>query len=257
MVFDSHIHTKFSTDSNMDILEAIAVSKEKNIGIIITEHLDLDYPKEAEFRFDIAKYFNDYEKYRNDKVKLGIEIGLTKNTLKENEEIASKYDFDYVLGSIHAVRGLDIYLDYINLGYNKREFFTYYLEEMLTCVNLYNNFDSLAHIDYPCRYCNYDNKEILVSEFKDILAEIFKSLINKGKVLELNTNRLQNKDAKEALIDIYKLYRDLGGKYITLGSDSHNYKGIYRNFHIGLELMEHLKLKGIYFNKRKIEYIVM
>ena len=43
MVFDSHIHTKFSTDSNMDILEAIAVSKEKNIGIIITEHLDLDY----------------------------------------------------------------------------------------------------------------------------------------------------------------------------------------------------------------------
>ncbi len=34
MIFDSHMHSKFSTDSDMNILDAIAVGKKKNIGII-------------------------------------------------------------------------------------------------------------------------------------------------------------------------------------------------------------------------------
>ena len=99
---------------------------------------------------------------------------------------------------------------------------------MLTCVNLYNNFDSLAHIDYPCRYCNYDNKEILVSEFKDILAEIFKSLINK-EGFGAKHKQASKKRCKRSIIDIYKLYRDLGGKYITLGQILITIKE-YRNF---------------------------
>ncbi len=255
MIFDSHMHSKFSTDSDMNILDAIAVGKEKNIGIIITDHMDLDYPIIDEFKFDIPSYFDEYEKYRSDKVKLGIEIGLTTNTVLENEKIAKSYDFDFVLGSIHAVRGLDIYEEYVHQGYNKKEFFTYYFEDMLKCVQLHDNFDALSHIDYPCRYCKFDNKEILVSEFKDILSEILITLINKGKVLELNTTRLHIPEANKALRDIYKLYRDLGGKYITLGSDAHSHLKINNNFDLALEFIEDLGLKGVYFNKRKMELL--
>ena len=254
MIFDSHMHSKFSTDSDMNILDAIAVGKKKNIGIIITDHMDLDYPIIDEFKFDIPSYFDEYEKYRSDKVKLGIEIGLTTNTVLENEKIAKSYDFDFVLGSIHAVRGLDIYEEYVHQGYNKKEFFTYYFEDMLKCVQLHDNFDSLSHIDYPCRYCKFDNKEIIVSEFKDILSEILITLINKGKVLELNTTRLHIPEANKALRDIYKLYRDLGGKYITLGSDAHSHLKINNNFDLALEFIEDLSLKGVYFNKRKMEF---
>ena len=254
MIFDSHMHSKFSTDSDMNILDAIAVGKKKNIGIIITDHMDLDYPIIDEFKFDIPSYFDEYEKYRSDKVKLGIEIGLTPNTVLENEKIAKSYDFDFVLGSIHAVRGLDIYEEYVHQGYNKKEFFTYYFEDMLKCVQLHDNFDSLSHIDYPCRYCKFDNKEIIVSEFKDILSEILITLITKGKVLELNTTRLHIPEANKALRDIYKLYRDLGGKYITLGSDAHSHLKINNNFDLALEFIEDLSLKGVYFNKRKMEF---
>ena len=254
MIFDSHMHSSFSTDSTMNILDAISFSENKNIGIIITDHMDLDYPLENEFRFDIPKYFSDYESYRSDKVKLGIEIGLTENKLLENEAIALKYDFDFILGSIHAVRNLDIYAEFINQGYNKNDFFSYYFEDMLKCVKLYNNFDALSHIDYPCRYCSFDNKEIITSEFKDLLSEIFTTLISKGKVLELNSTRLHIKSAQDSLTDIYKLYKDLGGKYVTLGSDAHNYRSISKNFDIAINFMEHIGLKGVYFDKRNLKY---
>lgn len=254
MIFDSHMHSKFSTDSDMNILDAISVSNKKNIGIIITDHMDLDYPVTEDFRFDVPTYFKEYEKYRSDRLKLGIEIGLTQNTLKQNEEIASSYDFDFILGSIHAVKGLDIYCDYVNQGYSKHDFFTYYLEDMLACVKIYNNFDSLSHIDYPCRYCSFENKELLISNFNDILSEIFTTLINKGKVLELNSSRLHLNSAKESLLDIYKLYKDLGGKYVTLGSDAHNYKNIYNNFDIALDFIDSIGLKGVYFSKRELQY---
>lgn len=253
MIFDSHMHSNFSTDSTMKITDAINIAKEKNIGIIITDHMDLDYPVKDEFRFNINEYFKEYEIYRSHNVKLGIEIGLTENTLIENEKIGVNPNFDFVLGSIHAVRGLDIYCDYINQGYNKQDFFSFYFDDMLKCVQLYNNFDSLSHIDYPCRYCKFDNKEILVADFKDILAEIFKTLINKGKVLELNTSRLHIKESNDALLDIYKLYRDLGGKYVTLGSDSHIQNNIAKNFDIALSFLETLNLQGVYFDKRKLK----
>ncbi|VYU25645.1 histidinol phosphate phosphatase [Clostridium tertium] len=254
MIFDSHMHTKFSTDSDMSILDAIEVSKNNNIGIIITDHMDLDYPVKEDFKFHVPSYFKEYEKYRSNSLKLGIEIGLTKNVVEESEKLITSYDFDFVLGSIHAVKNLDIYAEYVHQGYSKKDFFTYYLEDMLSCVNLYNNFDSLAHIDYPCRYAKFDNNEILVSEYNNILAEIFKTLINKGKVLEINTSRLHIPEAKVALKDIYNLYKDLGGKYVTLGSDAHASTNIYRNFDIALDFINEVDLKGIYFNNRKPEF---
>lgn len=254
MIFDSHMHSKFSTDSSMNIEDAIRVGKENNIGIIITDHMDLDYPVKEDFNFDIPTYFNEYEKYHSDKVKLGIEIGLTENTLLDNENIAKNYDFDFILGSIHSVKGLDIYEEYVHQGYNKKNFFSYYLEDMLKCVQIYNNYDALSHIDYPCRYCSFDNKEILISEFKDILSEIFTTLLRKGNLLELNTTRLHIPEANKALRDIYKLYMDLGGKYVTIGSDAHSHLNINRNFGLALEFIEDLGLKGVYFNKRKMEF---
>lgn len=254
MIFDSHMHSKFSTDSDMMILDAISASKEKNIGIIITDHMDLDYPVKEDFKFDVPTYFKEYEKYRSESLKLGIEIGLTQNTFAQNEKIASSHDFDFILGSIHAVKNLDIYCDYIYQGYDKHDFFSYYLEDMLSCVKLYNNFDSLSHIDYPCRYCSFENKEIPIQDFKDILSEIFITLINKEKVLELNSSRLHINSAKESLFDIYSLYKDLGGKYVTLGSDAHNHKSIYRNFDIALDFIDSLGLKGVYFSKRELQY---
>ena len=255
MIIDSHIHTKFSTDSNMIIENAISVAKSKNIGLIITDHMDIDYPGGEEFRFDVNEFFNNYEIYRSNNLKLGIELGLNENFLEQNTKISNSHDFDFILGSIHSINGNDIYYDLLNNSPIKKDFFTEYFSNMLNCVKAYNCFDSLSHIDYPSRYCSFDNKEIVLDDNKDIISEIFKTIIAKEKVIELNTNRLNSKEAINTIMEIYKLYHDLGGRYVTIGSDSHIKENIGKNFDVAFNIIEALNLKAVYYNKRKIEYM--
>ena len=44
MIFDSHSHTAFSADSEMQAADAIEKAREAGVGLAFTEHLDLDYP---------------------------------------------------------------------------------------------------------------------------------------------------------------------------------------------------------------------
>lgn len=255
MIFDSHIHTKFSTDSNMNIENAISTAKTKNLGLIITDHMDLDFYNGKDFRFDVNEFFNTYEIYRSNNLKLGVELGLSEKFLDQNTKISTSYDFDFILGSIHSINGTDIYYELLNNTPSKKDFFIGYFNNMLNCVKLYDSFDSLSHIDYPSRYCSFDNKEIILEDNKDTISEIFKTIISKGKVIELNTNRLNSKEAIDTIMEIYKLYHDLGGRYVTIGSDSHIKENIGKNFDVAFNIIDTLNLKAVYYNKRKIEYM--
>ena len=255
MIFDSHIHTKFSTDSNMDIKNAISTAKSKNLGLIITDHMDMNFPGEKDFKFDLVDFFNTYEIYKSKNLKLGVELGLSENFLDQISKIPSSYDFDFILGSIHSINEKDIYYELLNNSHSKKEFFTEYFNTMLSCVKLYDCFDSLSHIDYPSRYCSFDNKEIVLEDNKDTISEIFKTIISKEKVIELNTNRLNSKEAINTIMEIYKLYHDLGGRYVTIGSDSHIKENIGKNFDVAFDIIDTLNLKAVYYNKRKIEYM--
>ena len=68
MLFDTHLHTKFSADSDMLLTDAIQSAEKQNIGLVVTEHLDFDYPGEDLFKFDPIKYMNEYLPYRSDKL---------------------------------------------------------------------------------------------------------------------------------------------------------------------------------------------
>nr|WP_242846424.1 PHP domain-containing protein [Clostridium botulinum] len=96
-MFDTHMHTKYSTDSHMTIDEVINKISEYNIGAIITEHMDLNYHNKEEFRLDSDKYFDDYYKYRNNKLLLGIEIGMCNEYCSNYENIVNEYPFDYII----------------------------------------------------------------------------------------------------------------------------------------------------------------
>ena len=56
-MFDCHLHTEFSTDSKMKIEEAIEKAKNLNLGLVLTEHLDINYPEKGLFTFDVQEYF--------------------------------------------------------------------------------------------------------------------------------------------------------------------------------------------------------
>ncbi|HEY8888777.1 MAG TPA: histidinol phosphate phosphatase [Clostridium sp.] len=254
-MIDSHVHTEFSDDSQMKLQDALKQSRNLGIGMTLTEHLDLKFPPGIDNIFDMDKYFNDYEKYRSSQFMLGIEIGMQQNCLEENREILRKYSFDYVIGSIHAAKGEDIYYPEYYEGKTKKEAFEQYFSSMIDNVKQYDFIDSLGHIDYISRYATFEDNEIHYHEFDEYINEVIKTILHNGKIMEINTRRLDNKQAYNNLINIYKAYNQMGGKYVTIGSDAHSAQNIGNYFTEAIKICEICNLKPVYFKKRKMEYM--
>lgn len=253
-MFDTHVHTSFSTDSRMTIEQLEEKIESEGIGAIITEHIDLDYPDKHKFIFDPEDYFNSYGNHRNSKLLLGVELGLGDTNHEGNRKIVKSNPFDYVIGSLHTIDGMDLYYEDFYKDKEKHKAYTRYLEEMVRAVREGDYFDCLGHIDYISRYARYYDSELYYEDFHNLLDQVMLSVINTGKVMELNTRRLGNKKVTESLIKIYKRYYELGGRYVTLGSDAHKKEAVGKDFKEGIRILEECKLKPVFFRGRRMEY---
>lgn len=256
MIFDTHVHTEFSSDSKMLLGDAILRANQQGIGLITTEHMDLLYPEDDQFIFDVDEYFAAYQPYRSEQLLLGIEIGMRPECLADNEAIVKKAGFDYVLGSIHVVEGIDIYYDVFYAGRTKMQSYARYFEMMAECVKAYKCIDALGHIDYIARYAKYEDTEIYYHEFQEHIDEVLKHTINNDIVLELNTRRFGDRRVVKALTPIYKRYRELGGRLAVLGSDAHTQEAVGSNFTLAQEFLEQCQLELVYFKNRNPEYML-
>ena len=155
MIFDTHMHCQYSIDSKMSAEEAKAAALQQNLGIIITEHWDEDYPTNPEaFVFDIEDYFKQLAPYRSKKMLLGIEVGMQEETAANDNLLGRKYPFDFILGSMHCVNRHDLYEEKTYAGKTKQEAVEEFLLATLANLKLHDNFDSFAHIDYTNGSCS-------------------------------------------------------------------------------------------------------
>ncbi len=259
MLFDNHSHTEFSSDSDMKLADAMAAAEKLGLGLVLTEHFDYDYLnskhyKDMSFRFEPQEYWQQYEPYRGSKLQLGVEIGLSDTSKEANEAFLQGTPFDLVIGSIHMIDMLDLYYPDFYQGKTKADAYGKYLQTMADMLRENTYIDILGHIDYICRYTPYDNKNIVYAEMPEAVDEVLQAVLETGKVMELNTRRLGDKVAVEALLPIYRRYQELGGRYITLGSDAHTPENIGMNFKVALDMAEALGLRPVTFSQRRMEY---
>jgi len=244
LLVDYHIHTNHSIDGEMTIDEACI--KAINLGIkeiAFTDHIDLDWP-DPEFDFDtidLEKYFTDIEKNKTKykgqlKIKAGIEIGLQPHVLNETAKIIEDYPFDFVIGSVHIIQRMDPYRGKYYIGKTKEEIYRLYYEETLRLIEDFSHFDVLGHIGYIKRYSPlpYNKEDELLH--LDLIDEIFKVLIKKGKGIEVNTSGYRHvSNCPMPPLELIMRYRELGGNIITLGSDSHKLDDFGFGLKSGLE----------------------
>ena len=124
--------------------------------------------------------------------------------------------------SIHNLENMEdfFFLDYKD--YDVYELLQKYFENIYKLCE-WNQFDSLAHLTYPLRYITGKHKiEVDLSRFNDIIDEILLLIVKNEKALEINTSGYFN-EMKDILpnASIVKRFKELGGKYLTIGSDSH------------------------------------
>lgn len=259
-MYDSHLHSEYSMDSNSSMEDMVKSAINKNLkSICFTDHVDFDSGlQKIDFVFRTQDYFKNISKvkYRykqNIEILAGVEIGMQPHLFERYTSFINRNPFDFVIMSIHAVEGKDIHADNFTMGRKPIDALIEYYDDMYTCVKGFDNFDVLGHIDYIDRYFKDYS---LIPDFKHyahIVEKILKTLIEKGKGLELNTAGLKyGLDYFHPKISILKLYRELGGQIITFGSDAHSPTHIGYGYKTCEKLLKELGFKYIHiFKDRK------
>ena len=233
--------------------EALAQAERLDFGLVFTEHLDIGFPGDAEYVFDPEEYWKTYGSLRSDRLLLGVEIGMTAEHRKENRDFASCAPFDMVVGSLHVMEGMDLYYPEIYEKRKKEELYRDYLISMAREVYHNDFIDVLAHIDYIARYANYADPELAYEDFPEEMDALLGALIVTDTVPELNTRRFSDPAVPGKLLPIDRRYRELGGRYITIGSDAHTPDAVGANFAMAEEFAEHCRLKPVVFYERRME----
>lgn len=264
---DFHTHTHLSTDS--DALPEAQVEAAIRAGLqylCFTDHEDMDYPAEYEgpgqFLVDMEQYQKELlplvERYRDRiALHLGIELGLQPHLTKEIPAFAASYPFAYIIGSTHVVDHMDMYYPNYWEGRSLKESILRYYEQTLENIQLYDCFDCYGHLDYIARYVpeglgTYDAKD-----YAEIMDEILRALIAKGKGIECNTAGFKyGLGFPNPHWDVLRRYAQLGGEILTIGSDGHKPEHIGYDFQ---KLPELLKACGFryytIFEERKARFL--
>lgn len=243
---DYHVHTEFSDDSNYPMEQVIKDAITKGFDeLCFTDHVDYgikkdwDEPGEMIYRkggagepdqmpvanVDYPVYYKTFQKMKElyqDKIslKFGLEFGMQAHTVEKYEKLFSRYPFDFIILSVHEIEDKEFWDQGFQNGMTQQEYNERYYEEMLYLVQNYHNYSVLGHMDLITRY---DKAGVYPFEkLKPILTKILKTVIADEKGIEVNTSshRYGLKDLTPSS-DILKLYKKLGGKIITIGSDSH------------------------------------
>lgn len=239
--YDLHTHSEHSFDGNHSCTLMCESAVEKGLkGIALTDHCEID-SKNCDFDKLCDNQFFDTTKCSyifKDSIKVfrGIELGQSIYNKPLAESILNKYNYDFVLGSVHNLENMEdfFFLDY--LDYDVYALLQQYFENIYRLCE-WNQFDSLAHLTYPLRYITGKHKiKVDLSKFSKIIDEILLLLIKNEKALEINTSGYFN-EMKGILpsADIVKRFKNLGGKYITIGSDSHYYDKIGMGVEQGMD----------------------
>ncbi|MCR5665461.1 MAG: histidinol-phosphatase HisJ family protein [Eubacterium sp.] len=239
MLYDCHMHTRFSGDSDAPVHQMLQSAKEKNLaGLCFTDHLDLDYPGEERdlFLLDLDSYIPYMKELKEGAtddffIGLGIELGLQPHLASQLHAIVKEYPFDYVIGSSHVAHHIDPYYPEYYEGRSEREAYEEYFEATLENIEAFDNFDAYGHIDYVVRYGPDKDTHFSYKAYADHLDAILKKLIAMGKGIEINTggyrSGLSHPNPRE---DILKRYRELGGEILTLGADAHTPQDVAYRF---------------------------
>ena len=243
--FDLHTHCTLSFDGVSSAGDMVKRAAELGIKYYaLTDHVDLG--DHADPDFDLEATVNGakeqipaLQKKYSDSLELlyGVELGQGVHDKALAEKLLSENDYDFVIGSIHNIRGHE---DFYFLDYKKLDISALldsYFDELLETAQ-WGGFDVMAHITYPLRYIVGDyGINVDLSAYSDIIDEILRTLIKNDRGIEINTSGLRQKiGVTMPDLPIVKRFRELGGEVLTIGSDAHKTDDLGKGISEGIDI---------------------
>lgn len=220
---DCHLHTDNSFDSDTPAERQVDRAHELGIEYIaLTDHCDILEWSDAAIARSNAQAAALNGKYDDLTVLRGIELGEPLQNMAETSKALGLCEYDFILCSLHNIRGEEDFYYLHPTVEQAQDLLTRYFDELLEMVQ-WNEFDSLAHLTYPLRYLTgRDGLALDMAPYQSQIRDILATLATNGKALEINTSGLRAADGfLMPTVEYVRLFRELGGRYITLGSDAH------------------------------------
>lgn len=227
-MFDYHMHSTVSFDGHHSPEQMARAALDAGLReICFTDHID-HFPGSAEetMVFRQADYDAAYRDLHMPgvKIRFGMEFGLLEDNAAQLQEDLKRRDFDFVLGSVHFLHGEDVYFAPYWNGKTVAQAYRDYLEGTLRCVQAHTDFDVLAHLTYICKCRDNPTHELLrYGDHRELIDEILRCLVKKGKGLEMNTSGVDRCGGFLPTANIFRRFRELGGEIVTVGSDAHTF----------------------------------
>ncbi len=227
---DYHTHSRVSPDAASSMVDMAQAALDAGLQeICFTDHIEPFYndgtdrdPKDWDA---LRNEFADVQAVMGDKIqlRLGMELGEAPVNLPLCDQmLAMAPNLDFVIGSIHCLSKAFNYIDLYDFRPQSEEHAYRAIEDYLGVVQAQCNwgkFTVLGHLTLPLRYFNeQQGMHMSFDPFEEQVAEIFRTIVDKGLGIEVNTNRNHVPLPHDKWL---KLYRQLGGQRITLGSDAH------------------------------------
>lgn len=262
-MYDFHMHSNFSFDSETAMESMVRVGIEKGLKTLcFTDHIEFaPAPPYKPWIFNVKQYEAEIQRLRlqygnHIEIRMGAEIGYHLGYINEINEFIDGAPFDFILCSLHDIDGQDFHNKIFTQDKSTEEAFAQYFKAYYTCAVSEINFSCLAHFDFLKRYTTYDGDKIFKDNY-DVIEATFKHIIQKGKGIEVNTSGYRyNLGHTLPTVDLLTLYKSLGGEIITTGSDSHRPADVAADFDSTYDLLRQVGFNYVTrFEKMKPHFI--
>ena len=204
-IFDSHTHSDTSWDAEHSLTFLCETAVKKGIlGFAITDHCEINEYVTRDIETRIRQGYFEMLKARaafgkSLMLSYGIELGQMNFDLDLTHHVLEMEPYDFVLGSLHCIR---------------------------------------AHITYPIRYMNGKHHlGVDLSRMDDLIDLTLRTLAQNGRALEINTSGLRGPIGETSpTLKYVKRFCELGGEYVTLGSDAHAAEDLGEGIQQAMEL---------------------
>jgi histidinol-phosphatase (PHP family) len=177
---------------------------------------------------------------------MGVEIDYQKWFEDRIRSYLVEHAFDFVIGSVHYVNRAMLMTPAHTAGRSAEQAYRAYFGAIRDSVES-GLFDIVGHLEYANRrglaaYGPYDQ-----APFREQVGEIFRLMIDRGVALEINTAGLRQGVGTTYPCEAHvALYADMGGRLLTIGSDSHHPDELADGYSFAADLALRHGLSAVY-----------
>jgi len=238
-LFDSHIHTNNSPNGLHSAMYMVEHARLAGLmGIAVTDFVDCHDFHGGNYQNRIVHSVIDTAKAKaafrwQMSFSQGVEISFAESgDFDTADKIVGLYPYDFIICS-HRSPVKDPQTDFIG-GKLPDD---YYAD--LLSIAKWGRFDSFAYLTNPLKRAMPEAGVLPSLEpYMEQIDAVLRCLAESGKALELSASVLCNNGETTFPLRVISRFRELGGEFVTIGSDAHCIEDIGKGLQEGMALLQ-------------------